>query len=172
MWTGCNVTFQVGVSAAGPFTYQWQFNGTYISNNIISTVAGNSTPVQYGDGGAATNAGLSSLLAVSLDSAGNLYLPDDSQQRVRKVDTSGIIRTIAGGGTNGLGDGGLATNASLHNPGAVAVDALGNVFIPDIANERIRKVDRQRIISTVAGIGTGGYSGDERCPQQSLRCDH
>jgi hypothetical protein len=115
---------------------------------------------------------LSSLLAVSLDSAGNLYLPDDSQQRVRKVDTSGIIRTIAGGSTNGMGDGGLATNASLHNPGAVAVDALGNVFIPDLANERIRKVDRQGIISTVAGIGTGGYSGDERCPQQSLRCDH
>ena len=160
VWTGCNVTFLVGVSGAGPFTYQWQFNGTNISNNIISTVAGNSTQVQYGDGGAATNAGLSSLLAVSLDSAGNLYLPDDSQQRVRKVDTSGIIRTIAGGGTNGLGDGGLATNASLHNPGAVAVDALGNVFIPDLANERIRKVDQQGIISTVAGTGTGGYSGD------------
>ncbi|SPE54958.1 RHS repeat-associated core domain protein (fragment) [Verrucomicrobia bacterium] len=159
VWAGCNVSFAVGAAGTGPFTYQWQFNRTNLSNNIITTVAGGRYG-DSGDGGPATQAGLDQLLAVSLDSSGDLFLPDITHQCVRKVDTSGIITTVAGGGTNGLRDGGPATSASLDDPGAIAADALGNFFIPDLAHERVRKVDASGIISTFAGTGTYGYSGD------------
>lgn len=162
VWTGCNVSFSIGASSPGPLSYQWQFNGTNLSNSIITTVAGNGVPSYLGDGGPATNASLELLLALSLDSSGNLFLPDDTtyRQRLRKVDVSGIINSIAGGGTNGLGDGGPATNATLYDPGVVAVDAQGNVFIPDLGNNRIREIDTNGIIWTVVGTGTYGFSGD------------
>ncbi|PWU08282.1 MAG: hypothetical protein C5B50_29830 [Verrucomicrobia bacterium] len=159
VWAGCNVAFTVGVSGTGPFSYQWQFNGTNLSNNIISTVAGNGGNGYSGDGGPATNATLGNIQTVSLDKSGNMYLPD-GPLRVRKVDISGIINTVAGGGTNGLGDGGPATNASLGDPSHVAVDDRGNWYIPDLGNQRVRKVDTNGIISTVAGTGTNGFSGD------------
>jgi hypothetical protein len=153
-------SFSVAVSGTGPFTYQWQFNGTNLSDGIITTVAGNGTNGYSGDGGPATNAGLNDPSGVAVDAFGNLFVADASTKVIREVGTNGIITTVAGGGTNGLGDGGAATKAELNNPHGVAVDASGNLFIVDTANQRIRKVGTNGIITTVAGNGTPGYSGD------------
>ena len=107
-----------------------------------------------GDGGAATNAGLNYPSGVAVDAAGNLYIADSDNKRIRKVDTNGIITTVAGNGSAGYsGDGGAATNARLYYPTGVAVDASGNLYIADTENNRIRKVDTNGIITTVAGKG-------------------
>ncbi|MEJ0089194.1 MAG: immunoglobulin domain-containing protein [Limisphaerales bacterium] len=157
---GSNATFSVAVSGTGPFSYQWQFNGTNIPNNTISTVAGNGVLGFYGDNGAATNAGLSPF-NVSVDAFDNIFIADSSNNRIRKVNTNGIISTVAGNGTNGFsGDGAAATNATLGTPYSVAVDGLGNLFIADQSNVRVRKIDTNGIITTVAGNGSAFYSGD------------
>ena len=130
------------------------------SCGIISTVAGNDSAGYSGDGGAATAAELYDPLGVTVDASGNLYIADQFNTRIRKVTPSGIISTVAGGGTGGLGDGGAATAAELHYPSGVAVDASGNLYIADYGSNHIRKVTPSGIISTVAGNGTGGYSGD------------
>ena len=139
------------------------------AKGIISTVAGNGAPVYSGDGGAATNASLNNPYGVAVDALGNLFVADQGNQRIRKVDVNGIITTVAGNGTADYsGDGGPATNAGLY-PFGVAVDTSGNLFIADHLNQRIRKVDRNGIITTVAGNGKittrqsntfGTYSGD------------
>jgi len=158
---GSNVTFTVAVDGTGPFSYQWQLNGTYILTNIITTVAGNGTNRYGGDGGAATNASLNDPTGVVLDGSGNLYIADRSNQRVRKMDPNGIITTVAGNGaTNFSGDGGAATNAGLYYPSGVGLDAAGNLYIGDQGHYRIRKVDTNGIITTVAGNGTSGYAGN------------
>ena len=98
---------------------------------------------------------------VAVDTAGNLFIADPSNNRVRKVTPGGVISTVAGNGTAGFsGDGGPATSAQLNYPTGVAVDAAGNLFIADEANNRVRKVTPGGVISTVAGNGTQGYSGD------------
>ncbi len=109
---------------------------------IISTVAGiGSTSYGFsGDGGPATSAMLDSPTGVAVDSGGNLFIADSVNNRIRKVTTNGVINTVAGGGTSGLGDGGSATYAQLNNPTGVAVDSGGNLFITDSNNYRIRKV--------------------------------
>jgi sugar lactone lactonase YvrE len=156
VWAGGNVTFAVGVSGTGPFTYQWQLNSSNVPNGIITTVAGGGSG---GDGGAATSASLSQICGdVAVDTSGNLFIPDFFNNRVRKVSISGIITTVAGGGNGG--DGGAATNASLDLPQSVALDASGNLFIADHDNNRVRKVSTNGIITTVAGNGTSGYLGD------------
>ena len=161
VWAGGNVTFAVGVSnTGGAFTYQWQLNSNNLPN-IITTVAGMGIPGYSGDGGVATNAELRGPSGVAVDTSGNLFIADNGDNRVRKVDTNGIITSFAGNGTNGYsGDGGVATNANLGDPNSVAVDTSGNLFIGDIFNYRIRKVDTNGIITTVAGNGTNSYSGD------------
>jgi len=91
---------------------------------------------------------------VAVDASGNVYIADYGNNRIRKVNTSGIISTFAGNGTQGFsGDGGSATSAQLYQPGQVAVDASGNIYIADCGNERIRKVTTSGIISTIAGNG-------------------
>ncbi len=128
---------------------------------IISTVAGNGTGGYNGDGGTAINTSLYYPMGVAVDAVGNIFIVDQSNHRVRKVNTSGIISTVAGNGTGGYsGDGGAAINASLNYPMGVAVDAVGNIYIADQANYRIRKVGANGNISTVAGNGISGYSGD------------
>ncbi len=98
---------------------------------------------------------------VAFDVFGNLYITNLSDNLVRKVSTAGIITTFAGTGTGGFtGDGGQATNAELHATSAVACDVAGNVYIADYYNGRIRRVNTSGIISTFAGNGAGGYSGD------------
>jgi len=129
------------------------------TNCIITTVAGKGT--YSGDGGAATNAELSFAAGVFVDASGNLFIADESNERIRKVGANGIITTVAGNGISGYsGDGGYATNTSLYNPSGVSVDASGNLFIADSYNNRVRKVGTNGIITTVAGNGTNGYSGD------------
>jgi len=114
-----------------------------------------------GDGGPATAAQLSNPTDVRKDAAGNIYIADNNNHRIRKITPGGIISTIAGTGVAGYsGDGGLAVAAKLKNPDAVAVDAAGNIYIADMGNDRIRKINTAGIISTIAGTGTGGYSGD------------
>jgi uncharacterized protein (TIGR03437 family) len=134
----------------------------------ISTAAGNGTPGIAGDSGQAINAQLFSVLSVSLtvqgmavDSAGNLYISDSFNHRVRKVTPAGIISTFAGGGLfSVLGDNGPAARSGLAAPTGVAVDAAGNVYIADSLGGRVRKVDTAGIITTFAGNGVGGYAGD------------
>ena len=134
-----------------------------VSTGDISTVAGDGTAGYSGDGGPATKAELSSPEGVAVDHAGNIYIADHTNSRIRKVTLStGIITTVAGNGTTGYsGDGGLATKAELCAPEDVTVDSAGNIYIADSCNNRIRKVTVSTgIITTVAGDGTGGYSGD------------
>jgi sugar lactone lactonase YvrE len=118
-----------------------------------------------GDGGPATSARLNNPNGIAMDSAGNLFIADTTNNRIRKISSSGIITTVAGNGTSGYsGDGGQATSAQLDSPHAVAVDSFGNLFIADSDNHRIRKVDSSGFITTAAGIGSGWnsakYSGD------------
>jgi hypothetical protein len=97
---GGNVTFSVAVSGNSPFTYQWQFNGSNLTSDIITTVAGNGTNSFYGDAGNATNAGLYEPTSVAVDSVGNLFIADEFNSRIHKVNTNGIITTFADTGTN------------------------------------------------------------------------
>jgi hypothetical protein len=137
-----------------------------VSTGEISTIAGvgEFTDV-LGDGGPATSAQLNSPTGVALDSSGNVYIADTNDSLIRKITVStGIITTVAGNAslsTGFAGDGGPATSAELENPVAVAVDASGNIFISDTANNRVRMVTASTgIISTIAGTGTAGFSGD------------
>jgi len=128
---------------------------------VVSTYAGNGTAGFSGDGGPATSAEINGPLGVGLDSAGNLYIGDSYNQRVRKVTPQGIISTFAGNGAYGYnGDGIAATSAKLYYPSGIASDSNGNIFIGDYFNNRVRKVNIAGIISTVAGTGSTGYSGD------------
>lgn len=128
---------------------------------IISTVAGNGTAGFTGDGGAATTAEIKYPYGISVDIPGNVYIADCGNNRIRKVSTSGIITTMAGNGVASFsGDGGQATDAELYGPFGVAADGLGNIYIDDQTNVRIRAVNALGIISTIAGIGTNGYNGD------------
>jgi hypothetical protein len=155
---GSNVVLAVQVSGTGPFTYQWQFNGTNLPNNIITTIAGNGTNGFSGDGGMATNASLTGPNSAVMDAAGNLFIA--ARSRIREVTTNGIISTFAGGGNNYPGDGGLATNAALIDAVGMAIDAnSSNVFVADYAfgSSRIHKIDNNGIITTVAGGGANNY---------------
>jgi sugar lactone lactonase YvrE len=130
---------------------------------IITTVAGNGERGFGGDGGPASKALLSVPHGLTMDAAGNLFITDLGNQRVRRVDAdTGIITTVAGNGERGFGgDGGPATSALLHTPSGVAVDAAGNLFIAELNNRRVRRVDAVTgVITTVAGTGEEGFRGD------------
>jgi sugar lactone lactonase YvrE len=124
----------------------------------IYSIAGNGIEKSSGDGGPADSAGLAHPDGVAVDAVGNIYISDIYGQRIRKVNTSGIISTIAGGNGHGgfSGDGGPATSAQLNDPGGLALDGAGNIYIVDNGNNRIRKVNTNGIISTVAGGGSKG----------------
>jgi sugar lactone lactonase YvrE len=117
-------------------------------------VAGNGKILSSGDGALATNAAMSFLLGITLDSQNNIYLSSE-EGRIRKIDSNGIINTIAGPGNGSgavryLGDEGPAVNATLNEPKGIAVDAAGNVYIADTSNARLRMIDRNGIIHLVA----------------------
>jgi len=133
------------------------------TGGTITTVAGGGNPLGgLGDGGPATQARLYSPFSVAVDTSGNLYIIDMSLPRIRKVDTNGIITTVAGNGLRGFsGDGGPATQATFNYPVGIAIDTIGNLYITDAGNYRIRKIDVSGIITTVAGSGDPyGYIGD------------
>jgi trimeric autotransporter adhesin len=128
---------------------------------VISTVAGNGTRGFSGDGGPATAARLAGPTGVAFDAAGNLYIADTANQRIRKITSDGVISTVAGNGIQGFGgDGGPAATAELNVPFGVAVDSIGNLYIADSYNSRIRRVTATGVISTLAGDGTPWFGGD------------
>jgi sugar lactone lactonase YvrE len=132
---------------------------------VITTVAGTGAPGYNGDGKVATNSQLAAPTAAAVDASGrNLYIVDNGNHRIRRVDLlNGTMTTFAGGGNpaDGLGDGKLATEAKLISPSAIAMDALGNVFVGDFGHFRVRRVDiTTGIMTTVAGSGARGYCGD------------
>ncbi len=130
---------------------------------IITTVAGNGTAGYSGDGGQATAAELFEPYFIAIDKSDNIYISDNVNSCIRRVSRAGFITTIAGvkalgGGYSG--DGGLATAAAFSNVEAMALDGIGNLYVVDRGNNCIRKISTAGIITTVAGTGTGGISGD------------
>ena len=157
-----NAPYGVAVDKSGNVYFSDELNNRVrkidVATGIITTIAGNGTGGYYGEGIPATNAELTPE-GIAVDGAGNVYFASNS--RVRKVDTAGIITTVAGTGVAGFsGDGFAATTAKLNQPVGVASDWLGNLFISDQYNYRIRKVSTTGIISTIAGTGTPGSTGD------------
>jgi hypothetical protein len=131
------------------------------SVGIISTFAGTGVSGFSGDGSLASSAQISWPIGIAVDLIGNVYFSDYANQRIRKINTSGIITTIAGTGVAGFsGDGGPAINSQISTPMKLALDVLGNLFIADYNNCRVRKINTSGIITTVAGTGTCGFGGD------------
>ena len=170
--TSAQVGYPYGIAldSAGNF----YFSDT--ANNLVwmvsaktgtsSVIAGNGTPGYAGDGRPATSAELNSPTGIAIDGSGNVYIADSNNNLIRKVaGESGLISTVAGdgqfGNPNALGDGGPAAQAELFNPLAVAFDRTGNLYIADADDNRVRMVSASTdIISTVAGNGSYGFSGD------------
>ncbi len=135
---------------------------TCASAQIIETMAGIGGKESYtGDGGPATLAKLNLPMAMAIDKVGNIYIADERNSAIRKVDNAGIITTVAGNGIfDYAGDGGPATAAHLSNVAGLAIDANDNLYVADEVNNRIRKIDRNGRITTIAGNGKMGYSGN------------
>jgi uncharacterized protein (TIGR03437 family) len=136
------------------------------AQGIITTIAGNGNKGYGGDGGPAIDASFYNAVRVAVDPSGNVLVADQSNHRIRRITPGGIISTFAGNGVGTpatgafSGDGGLAIDASLNNPTALAIDASGVVYIADQFNQRIRKVALNGTITTIAGTGASGYGGD------------
>lgn len=142
-------------------TYNDQVRKVTVSTGIITPFAGSTAPNFGGDGGRATSAMLNLPAGLAFDKAGNLYIADQLNNRIRKVAVDGTITTFAGDGRTAFsGDGGPATSAALNYPSDVAFDAAGNLYIADERNNRVRKVTPAGVITTVAGNGAPGFSGD------------
>ncbi|HEX3300087.1 MAG TPA: SMP-30/gluconolactonase/LRE family protein [Actinomycetota bacterium] len=130
-------------------------------DGIISTIAGTGVTGFSGDGDVATKAELSDPEYLVVDRRGNVYFTDQINERIRRIDTHGVITTIAGTGTAGDGgDGGPATSAQLNGPYGLAIDAAGDLFVSDSMSARVRMIDTSGRITTVAGTGVPGYTGD------------
>lgn len=128
------------------------------ASGIITTIAGNGVAGYSGDGGPAILAQIE-VQCLTTDDAGNLYLSGGN--KLRKVDTSGLITAVAGSGISGFsGDGGPALEAQLQNASGITIDDTGNIYVADRGNFRIRKIDKAGTITTIAGTGTWGYTGD------------
>jgi len=131
-------------------------------NGIIATMAGNGLRGFSGDGGPATDAALDRPAFVAFDADGNLLISDGDNDRVRMVDADGIITTIAGTGENGFGgDGGRATDASFDDPAGIQPSADGTIYVADDDNGRIRRIGNDGTITTIAGWGGAGSTGDD-----------
>ena len=130
-------------------------------HGVITTVAGTGNRGFSGDGGAALAADLSRPQSVVVDSQGNIYFSDSDNHEIRRVDSQGMITSFAGTGANGYsGDGGPATAATMADPNGLVLDAMGNLYFVDDELNMVRRVGLDRIITTVAGTGDAGFSGD------------
>ncbi len=131
------------------------------TSGIITTIAGTGFATYGGDGGPATAAALNFPWGIAVDGSGNVFIADQFNCRVRKINAAGIMSTVTGDGICFIsGDGGLASLARVQYPLGVACDGIGDVFIADYGNNRVRKIDPAGIISTIAGSPTYGFSGD------------
>jgi trimeric autotransporter adhesin len=159
-WGPLNMTFD----KAGNL-YVVDFNNRRVrkiamSDRTITTVAGNGIQGHTGDGSYATNADMSPF-GVAMDTMGNLYISDPGYGVIRKVNNAQIVSTYAGGPSYGYyGDGGPASASLLNTPYGLAIDDTGNLYIADAGNHVVRKINTAGVISTVAGTGVSGYSGD------------
>ena len=156
--------YAIKMDAAGNM-YIADYNASVVrkvtSGGIITTIAGNGTQGYSGDGGPATAAQLFNPSGIALDGAGNLYIAEYNNHTILKVDTAGIIRTVAGNNTAGSGysgDGYAATDAQLSFPRDVAVDGTGRIFIADANNSCVRKVNTSGIITTLSYHQGSGFS--------------
>src|SRR5207248_2794587 len=157
-----NLPFGVAVDSAGN-VYIAEFGNNRVrrlaANGTLTTIAANGVAGFGGDGGAATSAMLKNPQGVAVDAAGNVYIADTGNNRVRVV-TGTNIRTYAGNGAGGYDrDGVNATSTAVGNPTGIAVDSAGSVLITD-GSARVRKVFANGLIATIAGSGVRGYSGD------------
>ncbi|MFF8868394.1 NHL repeat-containing protein [Streptomyces sp. NPDC015139] len=162
--TRLNTPFGVAVDGAGNLYIADRSNHRVrkvTPDGTITTVAGNGQAGFVSDGGPAAATGLNTPYGMAVDAAGNLYIADRNNHRVRKVTPDGTITTVAGNGQPGfVSDGGPAAATKLHYPNAVAVDRSGNLYIADSYNHRVRKVAPDGIITTVAGNGQAGFVSD------------
>lgn len=133
------------------------------SSGTITTVAGTGVAGFGGDGGPAIDAELNDPDGVAVDSAGDLFIADSNNNRIREVTPAGMIFTVAGNGVSGGGgDGGLAVNAELHAPAGLTINSSGDLYVADVLNNRVRRIDASGTITTVAGTGVAGYNGDDQ----------
>ncbi len=154
----------ITVDNSGNVYFSNRFNIRKVNSlGIISTIASScgSWTGYTGDGGLAIQATFENPWGIAIDGSGNIYIADASNFCIRKINTAGIVNTIAGNGTVGYsGDGGQATLALMGRPSGIAVDLSGNVYFTDVTHNCIRKINNAGIITTIAGTGTAGYSGD------------
>ena len=154
---------RLGMDAEGNLYVGTDYRIRRISRDggVISTVAGNGEARFAGDGGRAIDASLSFPEGIAFDAAGNMYVSDWTDCRIRRITTDGMIGTFAGDGQcRFAGDGGAASKASLRSPNGLAMDHSGNLFVADVNNRRIRKIAPDGVISTVAGNGNIFFEGD------------
>lgn len=144
--------------------YVGEYNNTIrrvSTSGVITTVAGNGLAGYNGDNQAATLAEMNGVSGLAIDRLGNLYVADMYNNRIRKINLTGYIETIAGSGVGSFsGDNGPASAASLYSPFSLTFDTIGNLYVADEGNHRIRKISSTGIITTFAGNGTNGFSGD------------
>jgi DNA-binding beta-propeller fold protein YncE len=163
-----NLPWGVAIGPSGRYLYVADSGNHRIRridrrSGTIFTVAGNGSPDYRGDGGIAANASLQAPAGIAIDRDGDLYIADMGNHRVRRVDVAGNITTVAGGNRPGFyGDYGVATQAALRSPVDIAIDSVGNLFISDSGNHRVRMVDPDGIITTVAGSGAREFDGDSK----------
>jgi sugar lactone lactonase YvrE len=149
------------VFIADTFNHRVRRVGT---DGFITTIAGTGNIGYNGDNIPATTANLYYPIGLAVDAANNLYIADENNNRIRKVDTSGIITTVAGNGVWGYNGENLpATSANLRFPQGVALDSQGNLYIAE-ERDRVRKVNTSGIIATLTGTGEPGYNGDNIVP--------
>ncbi|HLF41335.1 MAG TPA: phytase [Acidimicrobiia bacterium] len=155
-----SATDTAGNTDATPAERDWTIDSTVPEPpalGTITTLAGTGGRGAAGDGGPATSGQLSAPRTTATDSAGNTFVTDTENHRIRRISAAGIITTIAGTGTAGYGgDGGPATAAQLNNPHGIDVDAAGNVYVADSANQRIRRISPSGVITTLRRHGEGG----------------
>ncbi len=141
--------------------YGFRIRKINAKTNIITTIAGTGMAGYNGDGISAFSAEIGNPSGIAIDSLNNIYFTDVSNNRIRKIGFNGIISTIGGNGTQGFsGDNGPATSAEIYQPHFIAVDKIGNVYFTDSDNQRVRKISTTGIITTIAGTGSIGYTGD------------
>ena len=159
-----NYPVKIALDNSGSLYIADRFNNAIRKINaagVISTIAGNGAIGHAGDGGPATNATFYEPTGVAVDRFGNIFIADCFNNRIREINTLGIINTVVGTGVSGnTGDGGSATAATIFDPWGVAFDSTGNLYITDGPNNNVRVVNTAGIIHTFAGNGTGGATGD------------